>query len=201
MTNPEPSTRDASYTRRLQRLSGATWKSRVDVQAPYRWNLRRLRPGRTLDVGCGLGRNLAHLDGEGVGVDHNETSVAAARAAGWTAYTPVEFEASEHARPGSFDTLLVAHVLEHLKEADADGLLATYLPFVRPGGQVVLITPQERGFASDETHVRYVDAAESAAHLHRAGIQVARSYSFPFPLLMGRVFPYNEFVVVGRIKT
>jgi 2-polyprenyl-3-methyl-5-hydroxy-6-metoxy-1,4-benzoquinol methylase len=199
VTRSEPSTRDASYTQRLLRLSGARWKSWVDVQAPYRWNLRRLHLGRVLDVGCGLGRNLANLGGNGVGVDHNETSVAAARDAGWTAHTTAEFATSEDAVRGGFDSLLVAHVLEHLTEEEADRLLKTYLPYVRPGGQIVVITPQERGFRSDETHVRFVDAELSAAHLRHAGIAVERSYSFPFPRTVGRVFPYNEFVVVGRV--
>ena len=52
------------------------WKKALNVQAPYRWNLRRQRLGRTLDVGCGIGRNLETLDPGSVGVDHNEHSVA-----------------------------------------------------------------------------------------------------------------------------
>jgi hypothetical protein len=35
-------TADESYTKRLQREEGRWWKRLVDVQAPYRWNLRRL---------------------------------------------------------------------------------------------------------------------------------------------------------------
>ena len=54
-------TTGVEYTERLQTKSGARWKQWVDVQAPYRWNLRRHQLGRTLDVGCGLGRNLTAL--------------------------------------------------------------------------------------------------------------------------------------------
>lgn len=199
VTTPHPSTKDVSYTRRLQRLSGSSWKARLGAQAPYRWNLRRLQPGRVLDIGCGLGRNLSHLGGNGVGVDHNEASVNAARDDGWTAYTPDEFQASAYARPFAFDSMLLAHVLEHLPADDADALIASYLPYVRPGGQIIFITPQERGYATDETHVRFVDAAVAAAHLRRVGASVSRDYSFPFPRPAGRFFPYNEFVVVGRL--
>ena len=38
-------------------------------------------------------------------------------------------------------------------------MLRTYLPMVRAGGRVVLITPQERGYRFDPTHVRWSDHA------------------------------------------
>lgn len=192
-------TQGEDYTRRLQRLGGARWKQVLDVQAPYRWNLRRLGLGRTLDVGCGLGRNLGNLGPGAVGVDHNPTSVAHARAAGFEAYTVEEFLASEHARPGAFDSLLAAHLLEHLPAEEALEVLGSYLPYVRPGGTVVLITPQERGYASDATHVRFVGYAEAAEAARALGLTVARQYSFPFPRALGRLFTYNEFVSVARV--
>ena len=88
MAGPEtPDTVGRDYAERLETLEGARWKRLLDVQAPYRWNLRRLGLGFTLDVGCGIGRNLLHLDRRGVGVDHNVASVEIARGRGCTAYT------------------------------------------------------------------------------------------------------------------
>jgi SAM-dependent methyltransferase len=201
VTAPEgrPRTDAPDYAERLKNLEQARWKQRLDVQAPYRWNIRRLELGRTLDVGCGLGRNLAHLGGEGVGVDHNAASVSVARERGLVAYTADEFFTSAHAREGSFDSLLAAHVVEHMSEDDAIGLLKTYLPFVRAGGKVVLITPQEKGYATDATHVRFCGFAEVAALCETVGLTVVRQYSFPFPRAAGRIFPYNEFVTLARI--
>lgn len=193
-------TRDEAYARRLQRLEGARWKRVLSAQAPYRWNVRRLGLGFTLDVGCGIGRNLRHLDGNGVGVDHNPTSIRVARNAGLTAFTPDEFLDSGYATPGRFDSLLLAHVLEHLPEAELRPLLSTYLPYVRSGGNVVFITPQERGYASDATHVRFVGFAEATALAAELDLRVARAYSFPLPRAAGRVFTYNEFVVVSRTR-
>lgn len=200
MTSGEhrPGTERSDYTDRLLGHEQVWWKRYLDVQAPYRWNIRRLGLGRTLDVGCGLGRNLAHLGGEGVGVDHNADSVAVARERGLEAYTVEEFLAGPHAVPGAFDSMLLAHVVEHLGEADARGLLAEYVPYVRDGGKVVLITPQERGYATDATHVRFCGFAETAALCAAAGLRVVRQYSFPFPRVAGRVFPYNEFVTLAR---
>jgi SAM-dependent methyltransferase len=168
------------------------------VQAPYRWNLRRLELGFTLDLGCGTGRNLAHLGGNGIGIDHNPHSVAAARARGLEAYTGEEFRGSRHATPGRFDALLVAHVLEHMPLAEAKVLVGEHLVYVKGGGRVVLITPQEAGFASDGTHVAFTGFAELERVLAAHGLALERRYSFPFPRFVGRVFPHNEFVVVGR---
>jgi len=191
-------TRGEAYTDRLNRLEGVWWKRVLDVQRPYRWNLRRLRLGFTLDVGCGLGRNLVNLDGNGVGVDHNESSVAAASARGLVAFTPKQFRTSEHAQAGRFDALLLAHVAEHLEEQHAVDLLRDYIGYVRPGGRVVVICPQEKGYTTDASHVRFLDVAEMSELCSAVAAEVERAYSFPFPRAVGRVFPYNESVVVAR---
>jgi 2-polyprenyl-3-methyl-5-hydroxy-6-metoxy-1,4-benzoquinol methylase len=195
----QPGTDGVDYTDRLQRLSGARWKQVLDVQAPYRWNLRRLRLGRTLDVGCGIGRNLAHLGGNGVGVDHNPSSIETCRSLGLTAYTSDEFFRDGHAAPGGFDAMLAAHLLEHMPAEQAREVVKSYLPCVRPGGRAVFITPQERGYASDETHVRWVGFAEAAQLCEELGMTVERQFSFPFPRPVGKVFTYNEFVTVARV--
>lgn len=192
------STAGSDYTDRLRRLEGARWKQMLDVQAPYRWNVRRLNLGRTLDVGCGLGRNLAHLNGNGVGVDHNAESVAAARSRGFEAYTVEEFLRSPRAMPGSFDSMLVAHVVEHMQAEDALALIGSYLPYLAPSAQVCFITPQEAGYRSDVTHVRFVDLAGLSVLSRQLGLRVQKGYSFPFPRAFGKVFRYNEFVLVAR---
>jgi 2-polyprenyl-3-methyl-5-hydroxy-6-metoxy-1,4-benzoquinol methylase len=191
-------TAEPEYARRLQRLArrGGALRRIADPQRPYRWNLRRLRPGRVLDLGCGIGRNLGHLDGNGVGIDHNPTAVELCRRAGWTAYTPEEFTASDAAQDASFDSLLVAHVLEHMTIDDAVRLVGDHLRFVRPGGRVIVITPQARGQRSDPTHVTMIGPAQIEQLAARLGLAVASVRSFPFPRWAGGVFTYNENVGV-----
>lgn len=197
----EPSdTASEEYARRLVELQGRWWKRAVHVQAPYRWNLRRLRLGRVLDVGCGIGRNLAAFDGHGVGVDHNVACVRVARSLGMVAYEPGEFHSSADATKGSYDSLLLAHVLEHLDEAQADNLLDEYIPYLRSGGRVVMITPQERGYDSDTSHVRFVDFDGLRRQAERSGLTKERSYSFPLPRRFGKVFIYNEFCYVAACE-
>jgi len=191
-------TADGSYTERLARLEGARWKRLLDVQAPYRWKLRQVVGQRAvLDVGCGIGRNLANLGPGSVGVDHNAHSVAYCRERGMTAFTVEEFRDSEYAAPRSFDGLLAAHLVEHMDRTAALEVIGSYLPSLRPGAVVVVITPQERGYASDATHVRFCGFAEVAELYSTLGLTVSAQSSFPLPRWAGKAFTYNEFVTVG----
>src|SRR6476661_588068 len=113
-------TAGSEYAERLTALETARWKRVLDVQRPYRWNLRRLHLGRTLDVGCGIGRNLGNLGQGSVGVDHNATSIETAWAQGHEAYTLQEWEESPVRQSDSFDSLLIAHVIEHMDEQAGD---------------------------------------------------------------------------------
>lgn len=190
--------RDREYCERLVRLQHSRWKTLLRVQAPYRWNLRRLEPGFTLEVGCGIGRNLRHLDGNAVGVDTNPYVVAAAREAGFRAFTPEEFAASEWNRAGAFDSLLLAHVAEHMRREQLLELVQEYLSHLRSGGKLILITPQEAGFRTDSTHVEFMDLHLLRGVSDELGLLPVREFSFPFPRVFGRVFAYNEFVSVNR---
>jgi 2-polyprenyl-3-methyl-5-hydroxy-6-metoxy-1,4-benzoquinol methylase len=195
-----PSTAGTEYADRLVRLQNQWWKRLLNVQAPWQWNLRRLKLGRTIDVGCGIGRNLISLGAGSVGVDHNAHSIATARRAGFTAFTVDEFFASpDLTRPGSYDSMLVAHVIEHLTPDESAEVIASYLPLVKPGGRIVWICPQERGFRSDSTHITFTDFAALRALADRLGVEFEKQYSFPFPRPVGRIFTYNEFDFIGRM--
>lgn len=198
MDDRDPATAAPAYAERLATLSGKRWKRLLDVQRPYRWNLRRHAEGQVLEVGCGLGRNLAHLGRRAVGVDHNPAAVAACCRRGHLAHLPAPFHDQVQREGRQFDTLLLAHVLEHMPRSAGVQLLREYLPYLRPGGLLLLICPQEAGFASDETHVEFLDAADLRAMAIEAGCQPGGASSFPFPRPVGRVFRYNETVVKAR---
>jgi SAM-dependent methyltransferase len=134
----------------------------------------------------------------GVGVDHNADAVGVARSRGLTAFTTDEWPDSGTAIHASFDSILLAHVLEHVSQQDSDDIIAAYLPYLRPNGKLVLICPQEKGFPTDPTHIRWVNDAELRATGDRNGFSAIRNYSFPFPRFMGKLFTYNEFVYVGQ---
>ena len=191
-------TESRTYTARLERLERAGWKRLLDVQAPYRRNLRRLLgERRVLDVGCGIGRNLVSLSADSLGVDHNPTSVEACRSRGLQALTVDELEKRIEALSGAFDGLLAAHLLEHLPPGTGAELLRPYLRFLRPGARIVLICPQQRGFRTDPTHTEFLDDAALARVVADLGARLEAQRSFPFPRPVGRVFPHNEFVTVA----
>ena len=191
-------TESRTYTARLERLELAGWKRLLDVQAPYRRNLRRLLGGcRVLDVGCGIGRNLVSLSPDSVGVDHNPTSVEACRDRGLQALTVDQLEERGDELAGTFDGLLAAHLLEHLPPGTGADVLRPYLRFLRPGARIVLICPQQRGYRSDSTHTEYQDDAALAHIVADLGARLEGQRSFPFPRPVGRVFTYNEFVTVA----
>ena len=124
-------------------------------------------------------------------------SVAIARGRGLRAWTTDEWPGCPDAIPASYDTLLLAHVLEHLAEEAVDALLASYFGYLKPAAKLILICPQERGFASDASHVRWVDWPVLDRTARSIGFEPVRAYSFPFPRFVGRYFAYNEFVLVA----
>jgi SAM-dependent methyltransferase len=194
-------TRDPKYTARLLAAQSAWWKRALDVQAPYRWNLQRLDPGFVLDVGCGLGRNLINLRNNGVGIDHNSDFVEIAKSRGLSAFTPEEFEASSFNVADSFDSILSAHVAEHMTLQEAVDLLSRYLYLLKPGGKVIVITPQEAGYRSDPTHIQFMDFEVLRRIASEAGLMPVKEFSFPFPRIFGRLFKHNEFVSVSEKMT
>lgn len=197
---PLTTTDGQAYADRLNALQSKWWKRALNVQAPYRANIRRLRLGRTLDVGCGNGRNLATLPEGSVGVDHNPYLIASARRSGLNAFTVDEFFANpEMSRPASYDSILAAHLIEHLTRSEAREVMASYIPLVKPGGRVVFITPQERGHASDPTHLDFTDQAVLRELIADLGLVTEKEYSFPLPRMFGKTFIYNEFNHIARV--
>ena len=158
----EPS---ALVGRRLDRM--------LDRLEPYR------ESGRLLDVGCGRG-----------------TVALAARAAGWDVYaTEISATCVAELRPlfgerlhegpllevpfarASFDVVLMIEVLEHLDDPAA--YLAASRALLRPGGILLVTTPNFRGFSgrlrgpswrvvADE-HLTYFDEASLRRALRAAG--------------------------------
>ncbi len=94
-----------------------------------------------LDVGCGNGRYLAQMRALGwavTGVEVDPIAAAQARTHfGLTVHTGTLNDVGFP--PNSFDVVTISHVIEHVD--DPLGLLRESLRVLRPGGRVVITTP------------------------------------------------------------
>ena len=194
---PGKPTNEKNYTEGLLHRQSAWWKQFFNVQYPYKRNIQSLKPGFVLDVGCGIGRNLLHLDGNGIGVDHNPTSIEVSQSRGLEAYTVDDFLRSHYNKPGTFDSILLAHVAEHMIGDDFVLVLQQYIHLLKYEGKIIIITPQEKGFKSDDTHVQFMDFDTIKKLLLRVGFKTIKQYSFPFFKFIGHFFKYNEFITIA----
>jgi 2-polyprenyl-3-methyl-5-hydroxy-6-metoxy-1,4-benzoquinol methylase len=159
---------------------------------------------KTIDIGCGIGRILAWLDEDSIGVDHNPSSVEVCLSRNLKAVTSEKFQEITRANEidlESFDNLLLAHVLEHLEAREQIEIIKYYLPFLKKNGGVFIVTPQEAGYASDPTHAMFTDFERVREILKELNFEVSSQKSFPFPRAFGRYFKYNEFHTYARLKS
>ncbi len=169
--------------RRLARLLAPLGTPVLETGQPYRWLTMRLikqRPGpkpeprsrldryratlrlcrgRVIELGCGPGHLAGRIAARGhevVGVDMNEAKILAAR----LTYPGVEFHACDIARlalpPESFDTAVLAEVLEHVDDELGALFLMTAWQLLRPGGRLVVSVPNE-DCIPHRNHVRTFD--------------------------------------------
>jgi 2-polyprenyl-3-methyl-5-hydroxy-6-metoxy-1,4-benzoquinol methylase len=126
-----------------RRATGAllrAWPGRAAYAESLVLHLPAHPGGKALDVGCGSGNLVAELrkrgwDAEGMDVDSN--AVEAARARG----LPVRlghFDTTD-IPDETFDAVTLRHVVEHVH--DPGKLLGECLRVLRPGGRMVIVTP------------------------------------------------------------
>ena len=147
----------------------------------YRLAAARARGLTVLDAGCGEGYGAAMIAAGGaarvLGLELDQTVVAHARAM----YDDVEFvEADLHDLPLEDDVVDLAvsfQVIEHLHHVPS--FLEELCRVVRPGGAVLISTPNRLTFTPDRDaplnpfHVREFSADELRAELERAGLHVS----------------------------
>ena len=184
--------------------SDKLWKQILSVQYPYRRTVEKLGLGETLEIGCGVGRVLGWLSKKSIGVDHNSKSIHICTSKNLTAYTSEQFQ--EAAKSGEiegkrFENLLLAHVLEHLEPLEQIEIIETYLPYLRRTGGIFIVTPQEKGYSSDATHITFTDFDRIREILNKLNFEVLSQKSFPFPRVIGKYFKYNEFQIYARLKS
>lgn len=169
--------------RSLTRLLRPLGKPRLATDQPFRWitmvlekpgqarrRLNRTRKeryrvtarlcrGKVIELGCGEGHMTKTIHDRGlevVGVDVSAAKIALARGR----YPEVRFMHSDIrtlALPDeAFDTVVLAEVLEHVREEVGAEVLAKAWRLVRPGGRLVVSVPNENCIPHRH-HVRLFD--------------------------------------------
>ncbi|MEX5718930.1 class I SAM-dependent methyltransferase [Geodermatophilus maliterrae] len=152
----------AIYADFTEHFRGSTAEVSAKLEG-YLPDVHRLAgPGGVVDLGCGRGEWLALLRAAGVtarGVDANPAFVAAGRARGLDMELGDALGYLEALPPDSIDVVTAFHVIEHLATEDLLALLEAARAALRPGGCLLLETPNPTNlvmaacdFYNDPTH-------------------------------------------------
>ncbi|WP_416425247.1 methyltransferase domain-containing protein [Pseudomonas sp. App30] len=124
------------------------WNHQAPPSDMYALLLRHFRPGPTVDVGCGSGRDLAWLSAQGfdaLGVEASSGLLTQAR----TLHPDLRFALMhlpelEGLKAGSLQNVLCETVIMHLPEAQVAAATRRLRELLRPGGTLYLswrVTP------------------------------------------------------------
>lgn len=106
----------------------------------------RVKPGRAIDLGCGTGREVIFLAGQGfeaTGVDISPTAIGMARKAADAAGVEAKFVVDDLTQlshvTGTFDLILDYGALNDLSREQRDAYMTQVLPLAADGSQLVLM--------------------------------------------------------------
>ncbi|MFI5350994.1 MAG: class I SAM-dependent methyltransferase [Elusimicrobiota bacterium] len=178
---------DGSYFDSLRSNSGGCRESNAREAARILGRFARGRPGRLLDVGCGLAEFLEVADRDGWGVSGCDLPRPPGEATpGGRLEGRILYGAPQTWRyaPGSFDAVTAFGVLEHT--ADPGGLIGRMADWLRPGGLLLISTPSLTSASArlmgrfwphfHREHVAYFTDGALRALLARHGFAGVESY-------------------------
>ena len=167
------------------------------VRRAYLTKARSYVRGRALDLGCGIGELLSSLPEGSKGLEYNRDTVQYCVEHGmdvsWYDGFADDWALGVVSRGDGFQTLIISHVLEHL--ADPMTILSKLLAAAPEKGieRLLIIVPGKAGYASDATHVTFVDEGMVRGALISSGWKPAHVQYFPGNLRrIGDRFAYHE---------
>lgn len=161
------------WVRRAGSRESIPLRSRIALSIPFIreelefefMSLRFRPPGRVLDVGCGSGGFLQRMQSIGWQVEGVELDAHAAQVARASISGPVHGAdlAGAGLAADRFDAVTMSHVIEHVP--DPLGYLREAFRVCRPGGRLVLATPNARALGH-RVFGRAWRGLEVPRHLH-----------------------------------
>jgi len=158
-------------------------------------NLSKRLSGKTLDIGCGIGDFLAFRS-ETTGVDINPYTVEYCKALGLDALVMQPDQLPFSA--GSFDSVLLDNVLEHLDNPKV--LLEEIRRVIKPSGLIIIGVPGRKGWNSDPDHKKYYDQESLKTCLIDSYYTIKEVFYMPLgksSLLNKRMRQYCMYMVCG----
>jgi 2-polyprenyl-3-methyl-5-hydroxy-6-metoxy-1,4-benzoquinol methylase len=150
--------------------------------------LDELKPGKLFDAGCGDGQFLhlmSQFGWQGTGIDFDEAAIETGRQKYGLTLAVGDFQTAT-IEENAFDAVTMSHVIEHVP--DPIGCLAKCRRMLKPGGRLVVTTPNTRSLGHQEFKESW-RGLEPPRHLHifhpallgecaqRAGLHVVRTGS------------------------
>jgi len=154
------------------------------------------------DIGCGRGEFLELLKNnniECIGVDSDIDMIDLCLKAGLRAKHEELFNFMNSAI--GYGGLFISHVIEHLNGDDAEKMIALGFVSLRPGGRMVIITPNPenisvmtKAFWLDPTHIRPYPLALLCEMLKEAGFNIISSGGAPGTFSSIRFYRMRRFL-------
>lgn len=163
----------------------------------YQRLVRRYLPaGPIVDFGCGMGHLLKRLSRDRVtaGVEASEWAAIASQR---NSPSSTIYRSLEEVPSASHSGIVSIHVIEHINDEGLRPVLEQFKRIVRPGGRVLLVTPDATGWAAqnkgkdwnaltDPTHINLKGHASWRKVFENHGFGVLKEaadglYDFPYP--------------------
>ncbi len=156
--------------------------------------LNKYLPGKTLDIGCGIGDFLNYKK-DSIGLDINEMNVSYCQSLGLNVQTMepdvLGFE------DDSFESIILDNVLEHIDNPVP--LLIEVSRVCKPNGQVIFGVPGKKGYSWDSDHKQFYDEARLVETIETYGFKkvVVKKMPLPFNFLTNYL---KNFCLYGVFK-
>jgi len=176
------------------------------IKGFYLRNMLREVRGRTIDLGFGAGQLLERLPSGSLGLEVNPHLVEQARKEGLNAVlydTTAERPLVGVVPPGTYSTLVLAHVAEHIDDAAAFIRRILQSSATLGIGRIIFVVPGAKGFRFDRTHRTFIDRRYLEEHglLNCEGYRVTVSRYFPGNHeWIGRFYTFHEFMFVYDVS-
>lgn len=172
------------------------------IKGFYLRNMLREVRGRTIDLGFGAGQLLERLPPGSLGLEVNPHLVEQARKEGLNAAlydTTAERPLVDVVSPGTYSTLVLAHVAEHMEDSAAFIHRILQSCAMLAIARIIFVVPGAKGFRFDSTHRTFVTRRYLEEHglLACEGYEVTVSRYFPGNHeWIGKYYTFHEFMFV-----